>query len=146
MNSINKTKFYASYSQQTYVLIIVKLFLHHKWHLTIMPFNFYLIKRFFLHDITLIASVVGESVIGHCIGMINIPAKWHNSLKASCRSKRRHKLVSWSPRHSKRLMALRSKYVHMPRSMGNSYVEYPPPQWLKYCRYFHRNQYVHSRT
>jgi hypothetical protein len=42
-----------------------KLFLHLKWYLTIMLINFYLNKRFFfLHDITLIASVVGESVIG----------------------------------------------------------------------------------
>ncbi len=28
---------------------------------------------FFLHDFTLIASVVGESVIGHSIGGINFP-------------------------------------------------------------------------
>jgi hypothetical protein len=40
-----------------------------------MPVNFYLTKRFFLHGITLIASVVGESVIGHGIGRIDIPAK-----------------------------------------------------------------------
>jgi hypothetical protein len=30
-----------------------------------MPVNFYLKKGFFPHDFTLIASVVGESVIGH---------------------------------------------------------------------------------
>ncbi len=52
-----------------------KLFLHHKWYLTIMPVNFYLHTDFFPHDITLIASVVGESVIGHGIGGIEIPAK-----------------------------------------------------------------------
>ena len=52
-----------------------KLFLHHKWYLTIMPVNFYLNKRFFLHDITLIASVVGESVISHTSGGILIPVK-----------------------------------------------------------------------
>jgi hypothetical protein len=40
-----------------------------------MPVNFYLTKMFFPHDITLIASVVGESVIGHGIGGILIPAK-----------------------------------------------------------------------
>jgi hypothetical protein len=32
-------------------------------------------KGFFLHDFTLIASVVGESVIGHGIGGKVIPAK-----------------------------------------------------------------------
>jgi hypothetical protein len=40
-----------------------------------MPVNFYLTKRFFPHDITLIASVVGESVASHGIGGIRIPAK-----------------------------------------------------------------------
>jgi hypothetical protein len=41
-----------------------------------MPVNFYLkIKRFFPHDFILIASVVGESVIGHGIGGKVIPAK-----------------------------------------------------------------------
>jgi hypothetical protein len=53
-----------------------KLFLHLKWHLPIMPVNFLpQTKGFFLHDITLIASVVGESVIGHGIGGKHIPAK-----------------------------------------------------------------------
>jgi hypothetical protein len=33
------------------------------------------LKGFFLHDFTLIASVVGESVIGHGIGRKVIPAK-----------------------------------------------------------------------
>jgi hypothetical protein len=33
------------------------------------------LKGFFLHDITLIASVVGESVMGHGIGGKVIPAK-----------------------------------------------------------------------
>jgi hypothetical protein len=41
-----------------------------------MPVNFYLkLKVFFLHDFTLIASVMGESVIGHGIGGKVIPAK-----------------------------------------------------------------------
>ena len=57
-----------------------------------MLVNFYLTKRFFPHDITLIASVVGESVIGHNSGGIFIPAKWRDSLKASCWSKQQQKL------------------------------------------------------
>jgi hypothetical protein len=40
-----------------------------------MPVNFYLKLKFFLHDFTLMASVVGESVIGHDIGGKHIPAK-----------------------------------------------------------------------
>jgi hypothetical protein len=40
-----------------------------------MLVNFYLNKWFFPHDLTLIASVVGESVIGHGIGGILIPVK-----------------------------------------------------------------------
>ncbi len=53
--------------------------------------------------------------------------KWSDSLKASCWSKQRQKLVTRSYSHSNRLMATRSKYVYTPRSMGNSYAEYPPP-------------------
>ncbi len=45
------------------------LFLHLKWHLPIMSVNFLpKTKGFFPHDFNLIASVVGESVIGHGIG------------------------------------------------------------------------------
>ena len=74
-----------SYSQQTYASIIVKLFLHLKWYYP----NFYLkLKVFFLHDFTLIASVVGESVIGHGIGGILIPAKMAHLAKARRWSKR----------------------------------------------------------
>ncbi len=41
-----------------------------------MPVNFYLkLKVFFPHDFPLIASVVGESVIGHGIGGKVIPAE-----------------------------------------------------------------------
>jgi hypothetical protein len=41
-----------------------------------MPVNFLpQTKGFFLHDFPLIASVVGESVIGHGIGRKHIPAK-----------------------------------------------------------------------
>ncbi len=41
-----------------------------------MPVNFLPPKEgFFPHDFTLIASVVGESVIGHGKGGIDIPAK-----------------------------------------------------------------------
>ncbi len=74
MNSINNAKF-ISYSQQTYANIIVKnLFLHLKWYYPIMSVNFYLnLKVFFSRDFTLIASVVGESVIGHGIGGKYIP-------------------------------------------------------------------------
>jgi hypothetical protein len=42
----------------------------------------------FLHDFTLIASVVGESVIGHGIGGIVIPAKMARLAKARHWSKR----------------------------------------------------------
>jgi len=38
-------------------------------------------KGFFSHDFTLIASVVGESVIGHGIGGKHIPTKWRISLR-----------------------------------------------------------------
>ncbi len=40
-----------------------------------MPVKFYLKLKVFLHDFTLIASVMGESVIGHGIGGKVIPAK-----------------------------------------------------------------------
>jgi hypothetical protein len=43
-----------------------------------MPVNFYQKQKVFLHDFTLIASVVKESVIGHGIGGKDIPEKWHN--------------------------------------------------------------------
>ncbi len=45
-------------------------------------------KGFFPHDFTLIASVVGESVIGHGIGGKVSQLKWRDSLKASRWSKR----------------------------------------------------------
>ncbi len=122
-----------------------KLFLHSKWYLIIMLVNFYL-NKFFLHDITLIASVLGESVIGHGIDRILIPVKWHDLLKASCWSKRQQKLVTGPYSHSNRLIAQRSKYMHTPCSMRNSYTEYPPPWWLKYHRYFHQSQYIHMRN
>jgi hypothetical protein len=58
-------------------------------------------KDFFPHDFTLIASVVGESVIGHGIGGKLSQLKWHDSLKASCWSKqRRSALVTRSHSHS----------------------------------------------
>ncbi len=38
-------------------------------------------QKVFPHDITLIASVVEGSVIGHGIGGIDISAKWRNLLK-----------------------------------------------------------------
>ena len=72
--------------------------------------------------------------------------KWRDSLKATCWSKLRQKLVTRSYSHSNRLMALRSKYLCLPRSMGNSYTKYPPPRWLKYHRYMYRYLYVHWRN
>jgi len=65
---------FISYSQQTYASMIVKLSLHLKWYYPIMPVNFLPQNEgFFPHDFTLIASVVGESVIGHGIGGKYIP-------------------------------------------------------------------------
>jgi hypothetical protein len=57
-------RIFISYSQQNLRFHNSKLFLHPEWYLTIMPVNFYLNKSFFPHDLTLIASVMGESVIG----------------------------------------------------------------------------------
>jgi hypothetical protein len=57
-------------------------------------------KGFFLHDFTLIASVVGESVIGHGIGGKVSQLKRRNSLKASCWSKRRWSAITRSHTHS----------------------------------------------
>jgi len=45
-------------------------------------------KDFSPHDFTLIASVVGESVIGHGIGGKVSQLKWRDLLKASRWSKR----------------------------------------------------------
>ncbi len=73
VNSIIKTK-NISYSQQNLGFNNSKLFLHLKWYLTIMPVNSYPNKRFFPHDITLIASVVGESVIRHGL---SVPSSQH---------------------------------------------------------------------
>jgi len=65
---------FISYSQQTYASMIVKLSLHLKWHYPIMPVIFLpQNKGFFPLDFTLIASVVGESAIGHGIDGINFP-------------------------------------------------------------------------
>ena len=70
---MKNTKF-ISYSQQTYASMIVTLSLHLKWYYPIMPVNFLPSNEgFFPHDFTLIASVVGESVIGHDIGGKYIP-------------------------------------------------------------------------
>jgi hypothetical protein len=57
-------------------------------------------KGFFLHDFTLIASVVGESVIGHGIGGKVSQLKWRHLIKASCWSKRRRSVVTRSHSHS----------------------------------------------
>ena len=69
-------------------------------------------KGFFLHDFTLIASVVGESVIGHGIGGIVFQLKWRVSLRpvagVSDDGLVCHRLIL---RPLKLVMALRSKYV-----------------------------------
>ncbi len=72
---MKNAKFIPSYSQQTYASMIVKLSIHLKWYYPIMPVIFLpqTNEGFFPHDFTVIASVVGESVIGHGIGGINFP-------------------------------------------------------------------------
>jgi hypothetical protein len=55
---------------------------------------------FFPRDFTLIASVVGESVIGHGIGGKVSQLKWHDLLKASRWSKQRRSVVPRSHSHS----------------------------------------------
>ncbi len=57
-------------------------------------------KGFFPHDFTLIASVVGENVIGHGIGGKVSQLKWRSSLKASHWSKRQRSVVTQSHSHS----------------------------------------------
>jgi hypothetical protein len=56
-------------------------------------------KGFFLHDFTLIASVVGESVIGHGIGGKVSQLKWCDLLKASCWGKQGRSVVTRSHSH-----------------------------------------------
>ena len=61
-----KREIYLLLSTNLRYIIVKYLFLHLKWHLPIMSVNFLpKTKGFFPHDFTLIASVVGESVIGH---------------------------------------------------------------------------------
>jgi hypothetical protein len=69
-------------------------------------------KVFFPHDFTLIASVVEESVIGHGIGGIIIPAKWRVSLRPDA-GVSDDGLVCHHPisRPLKSVMAKRSTYV-----------------------------------
>jgi len=72
VNSIKNVKF-ISYSQQTYASMIVKLSLQPKM---VLPHHAgkFCFEVFFCMT-TLIASVMGESVIGHGIGGKDIPAK-----------------------------------------------------------------------
>jgi hypothetical protein len=58
------------------------------------------LKVFFPHDFTLIASVVGESVIGHGIGRKVSQLKWRDSLKASRWSKQQRSVITQSHSHS----------------------------------------------
>ncbi len=69
MNSIRKTIFLSPTLNKNLRFNNSKLFLHLRRYLTIMLIIFYLNKRFFPHDITLIASVVGESAIS-CLTMV----------------------------------------------------------------------------
>ena len=57
------------------VMINLNLNLHLKWYSSIMPVNFHLEPKVFLHDFTLTTSVVGGNVIGHGTGGKHIPAK-----------------------------------------------------------------------
>ncbi len=75
MNSIRKTIFLSPTLNKNLCFNNSKLFLHLKWYLTIRPVIFYLNIVHFPHAITLIASVVGESAVGHSSGGIDIPAK-----------------------------------------------------------------------
>ncbi len=90
-----------------------------------MPVNFYLKLKVFLHDFTLIASVMGESVIGHGIGGKVSKQKWHNSLKTSHWSKRRWSIVTQSHSHSmsdgSEIQVRRRRILY-----GIPYVGYPP--------------------
>jgi hypothetical protein len=83
-------------------------------------------KGFFLHDFTLIASVMGESVIGHGIGRKVSQLKWRYLQKASCWSKRRRSVVTQSHSHSTRdgyEIQVRQRHV----LYGIPYVGYPLP-------------------
>ncbi len=83
-------------------------------------------KDFFPHDLTLIASVMGESVIGHGIGGKVSQLKWRDSLKASRRSKRRRSVVTRSHSHSTsngyEIQVLQCHVLYR-----IPYVGYPPP-------------------
>jgi len=64
--------------------MVLKLLLYLKWYSSIMPVIFLpKTKDLFQHDFTLIASVVGESVIGHGTGRKHIPAKMAQQLTKS---------------------------------------------------------------
>ena len=83
-------------------------------------------KGFFPHDFTLIASVVGESVLGHGIGRKVSQLKWRNSLKASHWSKQRQYVVTQSHSHSTsdgyEIQVRRHHVIY-----GIPYVGYPLP-------------------
>jgi hypothetical protein len=101
------------------------------WHIhpacLIVPNNAYrLVERVgvLVYPQQIVVCLLHAMVLAGLISQL----KWHDSLKACRRSKQQHKLVTRSYSHSNRLMAQRSKYVYTPRSMGNSYTEYPPPR------------------
>ena len=90
---------FISYSQQTSASMIVKLWsLHLEWYYPIMPVIFLpQTKGFFPHGFTLIASVMGESVIGHGIGGINFPDKMARLAKMQDRWSKRWRACLSSP-------------------------------------------------
>jgi hypothetical protein len=83
-------------------------------------------KGFFPHDFTLIATVVGESVIGHGIGRKVSQLKWRDLLKASRWSKQRRSIVTQCHSHSTSdgsEIQVRQRHV----LYGIPYVGYPLP-------------------
>jgi hypothetical protein len=88
-------------------------------------------KSSFLHDFTLMASVVGESVIGHGISGKVSQLKWRDLLKASCWSKQQRSVVTQSHSHSMSDGSeIQVRWHHV--LYGIPYVGYPPPHRLKY--------------
>ena len=61
-------------------------------------------------------------VIDHGIGGKYIPTKWHDSLKASCWSKWRRSVITWSHGHSNKWW-LWNPSTSTPHSIRNSYVK-----------------------
>ena len=82
-------------------------------------------RRLFPHDFTLIASVVGESVIGNGICGKYIPINMARLAESQS-------LESATTVYSKLMMALRSKYLNAMYYTEFPHREYPPAHQLKY--------------